>query len=82
MQAVLQEFMTYIGNLPSVQAEATGAAFESIRKYYHEINDPGMLSFAFFKLGELIMRSKAVPEHTQQLFEQCIYDIIDRVIDS
>jgi hypothetical protein len=31
---------------------------------------------------EHIMKSKQVPEHTQQLYEQCACDVIDRAIDS
>jgi hypothetical protein len=82
MQAVMQEFLNYIGNLSNVPAEATAVVLETIRKYYQELTEPQMLGFAFFKITELIVRSKPVPEHTQQLYEQCAFDLIDRSIDS
>lgn len=41
-----------------------------------------MIGFALYKMIEHIVRSKQVPEHTQHLYEQCVTDVIDRVIDS
>ncbi len=38
------------------------------------------MSFLLFKMVEQIMRSKQLPEHTQQLYEQCGFDVINRTI--
>lgn len=53
-----------------------------MRRYYEECTDPGSLGFILFKMVEHVVKSKQLPEHTQQLYEQCVFDVIDRTIDS
>jgi hypothetical protein len=61
MQTILQDFVTFIGNISSVTPESTAAFLETTRKYYQDITDPQGLGFALYKMAEQIMRTKAVP---------------------
>ncbi len=59
------------------------ATIEKIRSYYNEVTDPQILTFLYYKMAEQILKTKTtVSEGTGCLFDQCIYDIIDRSIAS
>jgi hypothetical protein len=82
MQALLQEFLNCIGNLQGIPVEFTHSSLENIRKLYLEMTDPQMLGFAFYKMAEQIMKYKAIPENTLWFIDQCVYDIIEKSIQS
>jgi hypothetical protein len=82
MQALLQEFINFIGNLHGIPVELTHSSLENIRKFYLEMTDPQMLGFAFYKMAEQVMKSKVIPENMLWFIDQCIYDIIEKSIQS
>lgn len=66
--------------MSGIPAHLTAGALDKIRSYYSELTDPQLLSFAYFKMAEQVMRSKALPEPLLAFHDQCIYDVIERAV--
>ena len=79
MQALFQEFLNFVSNLQGLPAESLPTAFDTIQKYYSEM-EPSMMGFALYKLAEQIVRWKAVPEPLFWLADQCLRDLISRIV--
>lgn len=68
--------------MSGIPAHLTAGALDKIRSYYSELTDPQLLSFAYFKMAEQVMRSKAIPEPLLAFHDQCIFDVIERSVHS